>query len=226
MSTPAIATVNLSKRYGQRAAVDNLALEVEEGAIFGFLGPNGSGKTTTIRLLLSLIRPTGGDAFLFGHSIKRQYPRYLDQVGALVDEADFYLNLSALTNLKLLARLHQGVDEARCLEVLKIVGLLDRAHDRVKTYSHGMCQRLGIAQAILHRPRLLILDEPTTGLDPQGMHDVAGSWSLVRSPISFLLKLPHSPSSRPTPWKRRETSWKTFPMSPTSSPMVGICVSV
>jgi ABC-2 type transport system ATP-binding protein len=172
MSTPAIATVNLSKRYGQRAAVDNLALEVEEGAIFGFLGPNGSGKTTTIRLLLSLIRPTGGDAFLFGHSIKRQYPRYLDQVGALVDEADFYLNLSALTNLKLLARLHQGVDEARCLEVLKIVGLLDRAHDRVKTYSHGMCQRLGIAQAILHRPRLLILDEPTTGLDPQGMHDV------------------------------------------------------
>lgn len=172
MSTPAIATVDLSKRFGKRTAVDHLALEVQEGEIFGFLGPNGSGKTTTIRLLLSLIRPSEGDAYLFGQSIRRKYPKYLGQVGALVDEADFYLNLSALSNLKLLARLHPGVDEARCLEVLRIVGLLDRAHDRVKTFSHGMRQRLGIAQAILHRPRLLILDEPTTGLDPQGMHEV------------------------------------------------------
>ena len=169
---PAIATSNLSKRFGKRLAVNQLDLEVKEGEIFGFLGPNGSGKTTTIRLLLSLIRPTEGSARLFGQSIRREYPRYLRQVGALVDEADFYLNLSALTNLKLLARLHKGVDEARCREVLRLVGLEERAHDRVKTYSHGMCQRLGIAQALLHRPRLLILDEPTTGLDPQGMHEV------------------------------------------------------
>ncbi len=172
MPAPAIATYNLSKRFGKRLAVDHLDLEVPEGEIFGFLGSNGSGKTTTIRLLLSLIRPAEGEAYLFGQSIRRGYPRYLRQVGALVDEADFYGNLSALANLKLLARLHDGVDENRCLEVLRLAGLEERAHDRVKTYSHGMCQRLGIAQAILHRPRLLILDEPTTGLDPQGMHEV------------------------------------------------------
>lgn len=172
MSTTAISTSNLSKRFGQLLAVDKLALEVREGEIFGFLGPNGSGKTTTIRMLLSLIRPSRGDAFLFGQSIQKHYPGYLGQVGALVDEPDFYLNLSALANLKLLARLHHGVDEARCMEVLGLVGLGHRANDRVRTYSHGMRQRLGIAQAILHRPKLLILDEPSTGLDPQGMHDV------------------------------------------------------
>jgi len=172
MPPPAIATRNLSKRFGQRSAVEKLNLEVPEGEIFGFLGPNGSGKTTTIRLLLSLIRPTNGDAEIFGESIRQACPDYLHQVGALVDEADFYGNLSALANLKLLARINTGVEETRCLEVLRLVGLFDRAHDRVKTYSHGMRQRLGIAQAILHRPRLLILDEPTTGLDPQGMHEV------------------------------------------------------
>lgn len=172
MTTPILATESLSKRFGRLMAVDRLTLEVPEGEIFGFLGPNGSGKTTTIRMLLSLIHPTEGDAFLFGHSVRRERTRYLSQVGALVEQADFYGNLSALANLKLLARLHDGVNEARCLEVLRLVGLADRAGDRVKTYSHGMRQRLGIAQAILHRPRLLILDEPTTGLDPQGMHEV------------------------------------------------------
>ncbi|MFC1484579.1 ABC transporter ATP-binding protein [Candidatus Neomarinimicrobiota bacterium] len=172
MSPLAIATSDLSKRYGKLLAVNQLALEVQEGEIFGFLGPNGSGKTTTIRLLLSLIRPTNGDAYLFGRSIRKDYPQYLGQVGALVDEPNFYLNLSALGNLKLLARLHESVDEARCLEVLRMTGLEQRSHDRVRTYSHGMRQRLGIAQAILHRPRLLILDEPSTGLDPQGMHEV------------------------------------------------------
>lgn len=172
MSPLAIATSDLSKRFGKLLAVDQLALEVQEGEIFGFLGPNGSGKTTTIRLLLSLIRPTNGDAYLFGQSIRKDYPQYLAQVGALVDEPNFYLNLSALGNLKLLARLHNSVGEARCLEVLRMTGLEQRSHDRVRTYSHGMRQRLGIAQAILHRPRLLILDEPSTGLDPQGMREV------------------------------------------------------
>ncbi|MFB0517369.1 MAG: ABC transporter ATP-binding protein [Candidatus Neomarinimicrobiota bacterium] len=172
MASPAIATRNLTKRFGRLRAVDHLTLEVQEGEVFGFLGPNGSGKTTTIRLLLSLIRPTEGNAHIFGQSIRSDYPRYLRQIGALVDEPNFYGNLSALANLKLLARLHDGVNEARCREVLRLAGLEARAHDRVKTYSHGMRQRLGIAQAILHRPRLLILDEPTTGLDPQGMHEV------------------------------------------------------
>ncbi len=174
MPGPILATANLSKRYGKRLAVDNLSLEIEQGEIFGFLGPNGSGKTTTIRMLLSLIKPSGGEVFCFGEPISKNYPRYLGKIGALVEKADFYLNLSALTNLKMLARLHENVDEARCREVLALVGLDDRRNDAVKTYSHGMQQRLGIAQAILHRPQLLILDEPSTGLDPQGMHEIRG----------------------------------------------------
>ena len=174
MPAPILALENLSKRFGSRLVVDHLTLEVAEGEIFGFLGPNGAGKSTTIRMLLSLVHPTFGDAQLFGQSIRNGYPTYLAQVGALVEAPEFYGNLSALANLKLLARLHPSgaVDETRCREVLRLVGLEERARDRVGIYSHGMRQRLGIAQAILHRPRLLILDEPTTGLDPQGMHDV------------------------------------------------------
>jgi len=172
MAEPILQAHALTKRFGKRLAVDHLTLEVAEGEIFGFLGPNGSGKTTTIRMLLSLIRPSAGDASLFGKSIRQHYPDYLAQVGAFVEKADFYGNLSALANLKILARLHKGVAEARCWEVLRQVGLEERARDPVKTYSHGMRQRLGIAQAILHRPKLLILDEPSTGLDPQGMHEV------------------------------------------------------
>lgn len=174
MPAPILALENLSKRFGSRLVVDHLTLEVEEGEIFGFLGPNGAGKSTTIRMLLSLVHPTSGDAQLFGRSIRNGYPTYLAQVGALVEAPEFYGNLSALANLKLLARLYPSgaVDETRCREVLQLVGLEERAHDRVGIYSHGMRQRLGIAQAIMHRPRLLILDEPTTGLDPQGMYEV------------------------------------------------------
>ena len=174
MATTVLTLDNLSKSFGSRLVVDSLTLEVAEGEIFGFLGPNGAGKSTTIRMLLSLVRPDNGDARLFGRSIRDSYPIYLSRVGALVESPDFYGNLSALTNLKLLARMQQPgvVDEARCFEVLDLVGLSDRAGDRVRTYSHGMRQRLGIAQAIMHRPRLLILDEPSSGLDPQGMHEM------------------------------------------------------
>ena len=172
MADPILATKNLTKQFGKRLAVDNLNLEIPRGEIFGFLGPNGSGKTTTIRMLLSLIRPTSGEVYCFGQSTRTNYPAYLQQIGAMVEKADFYGNLSALTNLKLLARMHGNVGEERCIEVLEQAGLADRRHDPVKSYSHGMCQRLGIAQAIMHRPRLLILDEPSTGLDPQGMHEM------------------------------------------------------
>lgn len=172
MPEPIIETHDLCKRFGKRLVVDQLSLVVEEGEIFGFLGPNGAGKSTTIRMLLSLIKPTTGGASVFGQSIQSEYPGYLGRIGALVESADFYQNLSALRNLQMLARLHPDVDVDRCWEVLKMVGLEDRAHSKVKTYSHGMKQRLGIAQAILHRPKLLILDEPSTGLDPQGMHEV------------------------------------------------------
>ena len=172
MADPILATHNLTKQYGKRLAVDKLNLEIPEGEIFGFLGPNGSGKTTTIRMLLSLIRPSSGEAYCFGQSTRSNYPSYLRQIGAMVEKADFYGNLSALTNLQMLARMHVNVGEERCMEVIERAGLLDRRHDPVKSYSHGMRQRLGIAQAILHRPKLLILDEPSTGLDPQGMHEM------------------------------------------------------
>ncbi|MCK4579006.1 MAG: ABC transporter ATP-binding protein [Candidatus Marinimicrobia bacterium] len=176
MSTAVLGIDNLSKRFGKRWALDGLSLEVPEGEIFGFLGPNGAGKSTTIRILLSLIKPTSGHSTVFGQSIKSAYPGYLAHVGALVETPDFYENLSALANLKMLARLYadhgRRISDDRCLEVLDLVGLLDRADDHVRAFSHGMKQRLGIGQAVLHHPRLLILDEPSSGLDPQGMREV------------------------------------------------------
>ena len=142
MADPILATHNLTKHFGNRLAVDNMNLEIPEGEIFGFLGPNGSGKTTTIRILLSLIRPSAGETYCFGQSTRSNYPTYLQQIGALVEKADFYGNLSGLTNLKMLARMHANVGEKRCLEVLEQAGLLDRRNDPVKSYSHGMRQRL------------------------------------------------------------------------------------
>ncbi|MBL7074244.1 ABC transporter ATP-binding protein [candidate division KSB1 bacterium] len=167
-----LRTINLSKRFGNRWAVDDLNLEVHRGEVFGFLGPNGAGKSTTIRMLLSLIKPSRGDVELFGRSVKRESHRSLERIGAMVESPDFYNYLSARRNLDILGKLSGGVDGSRIDEVLKIAGLSDRGGDKVKAYSHGMRQRLGIVQALLSRPELIILDEPTTGLDPQGMKDV------------------------------------------------------
>ncbi len=167
-----LLTRNLSKHYKKRFAVRNLDLEVFPGDVFAFLGPNGAGKSTTIRMLLSLIRPTEGDVFLFGHSISTDRTRALQRTGGIVEKPDFYLYLSAVRNLEVLGALHGGVPRGRILEVLELVGLKHRAFDRVKTYSHGMKQRLGIAQALLSDPELVILDEPTNGLDPQGTKEI------------------------------------------------------
>jgi ABC-2 type transport system ATP-binding protein len=161
----------LTKSFRHRKAVDNLSFQVTEGEVFGFLGPNGAGKSTTIRLMLALIRPDAGDVEIFGKSIVQHRNGALRQVGALIEEPDFYRNLSARSNLRLLARMEQ-IPETRIDEVLEIVELSDRGDDKVKAYSHGMKQRLGIAQALLSRPRLLILDEPTSGLDPKHMKAV------------------------------------------------------
>lgn len=171
MSEIVLRTHHLTKSFKGRKAVDDLDFEVREGEIFGFLGPNGAGKSTTIRLMLSLIKPDAGDVEIFGQSVRRNGNGTLGEVGALVEEADFYRNLSAGRNLGLLARM-QKVSEERTDEVLRIVGLYHRRKDKVKAYSHGMKQRLGVAQALLNSPRLLILDEPTSGLDPRGMKEV------------------------------------------------------
>lgn len=166
-----LRTTALSKRFGKRIAVDDLNLEVRRGDVFGFLGPNGAGKSTTIRMVLSLITPSSGSVELFNSDVARDRS-VLARVGGLVERPDFYLYLSARKNLEIVSALYGHVDSARISEVLRIVGLEDRAGDRVKAYSHGMKQRLGIAQALLPNPELLILDEPTNGLDPQGMKEV------------------------------------------------------
>jgi ABC-2 type transport system ATP-binding protein len=164
MSDP-VETTALTKRYGRVLAVDGLDLTVRPGEVYGFLGPNGAGKTTTLRMLLGLIQPTSGDVRLLG---RPPGPGYLDRVGALIEGPAFYPYLSGRDNLRVLAS-HAGVARARVDEVLGTVSLTDRAGDRYATYSLGMKQRLGLAAALLKDPEVLILDEPTNGLDPAGM---------------------------------------------------------
>ncbi|MEX1139714.1 MAG: ABC transporter ATP-binding protein [Bacteroidota bacterium] len=169
---PILQTAGLSKQFKKRFAVRNLDLEVFPGDIYGFLGPNGAGKSTTIRMLLTLIKPTEGDVRLFGHSVLKDRSAALKSVGGMVEKPDFYLYLSAVRNLEIVGALNGGTTAKRIFEVLELVGLKERAHDRVKTFSHGMKQRLGIAQALLSDPELIILDEPTNGLDPQGTKEI------------------------------------------------------
>jgi len=164
---------NLSKQFREVKAVNNLCLNVYKGDVFGFLGPNGAGKSTTIRMLVSLINPTEGKIRIFGKDLKSNRIDILKHVGAIVEKPDFYGYLSAYKNIEILGKLSQtDVSYKRIMEVLELVGLEKRYKSKVKTFSHGMKQRLGLAQALLHDPDLIILDEPTTGLDPQGMKEV------------------------------------------------------
>ena len=167
-----ISTSGLVKRYGDIVAVNGVDLTVERGDVFGYLGPNGAGKTTLLRMLLGLIRPTSGSAKLFGRDPLVDGARALDGVAGFVEGPRFYSYLSGRKNLELLADYDGDGARARIDGVLEIVELRDRAKDRVGGYSHGMRQRLGIAASLLRQPRLLLLDEPTTGLDPAGMRDM------------------------------------------------------
>ena len=167
-----LQTFNLGKRYRHRWAVREANLVVHRGEIFGFLGPNGAGKSTTIRMLLTLIRPTTGRVEFFRKNVLTHRAEVLSRLGGLVERADFYLYLSGRRNLESIASLSGNVSKKEIDEVLHLVGLTKRAKDKVKTYSHGMKQRLGIAQALLRRPEFIVLDEPTTGLDPQGIKEV------------------------------------------------------
>jgi ABC-2 type transport system ATP-binding protein len=169
---PPVAARGLVKRYGEITAVDGVDLTVERGDVFGYLGPNGAGKTTSLRMLLGLIRPTEGHALLFGRDPLDVGARALDGVAGFVEGPRFYPYLSGWRNLRLLGDLDGGVPSSRIEEVLDVVDLRDRAKDRVGGYSHGMRQRLGIAASLLRDPQLLLLDEPTTGLDPAGMRDM------------------------------------------------------
>jgi ABC-2 type transport system ATP-binding protein len=167
-----LRTNGLGKRFGARWAVRDLDLDVRRGEIFGFLGPNGAGKSTTIRMIMTLVHPTRGTVELFGHPHDVRRRAALGRVGSLIERADFYLHLSARRNLEIVAGTRGRTPAGELERVLRIAGLGDRAGDPVKTFSHGMKQRLGIAQALLGSPELIVLDEPTTGLDPQGMKEV------------------------------------------------------
>ena len=167
-----LQTDHLTKKYRRRVVVDGLSLTVERGDIFGFLGQNGAGKSTTIRMALGLVRPTSGRVSVLGHDMARRPLRALRRVGAIIEAPAFYENFSGRQNLRMLAAMSGGADRQRIEMVLEIVGLRERAKDPVRVYSHGMRQRLGIAQALLPNPEFVILDEPTDGLDPQGLQEI------------------------------------------------------
>jgi ABC-2 type transport system ATP-binding protein len=160
------------KKIGRKWIIDDVTFDVREGEIFGFLGPNGAGKTTTIRMLVDLIRPSKGKITVCGYNVNRNPEKALQYVGSIVENPEVYTYLTGWENLQHFARMQPGVDTARIAEVVDIVRLDLRIHDKVSTYSLGMRQRLGIAQALLGRPRLLILDEPTNGLDPKGIKEL------------------------------------------------------
>ena len=177
-----IKVQNISKHFGSLKAVDDLSFEVQAGQVFGFLGQNGSGKSTTIRMLLSLIHPTSGQIEIFGKRIAKDREAILEQVGAIIERPDLYPYLSAREHLELFAKVRkQKIGEADINATLEKVGLAHRAKDKVQTFSLGMKQRLGIGIALVHNPSLIILDEPTNGLDPQGIAD-------IRQLIQYLAK--------------------------------------
>lgn len=170
---PAVNVKDLNKKFGTLHAVNNLSFSVNQGDVYGFLGQNGAGKSTTIRMLLSLIAPSSGSIEIFGRSLSDNRKEILSRIGAMIERPDLYKYLSAYDNLKIFANL-SGINATNGLlmKQLEIVGLADRAKDKVKGFSQGMKQRLGIAIALVHDPELVILDEPTNGLDPQGIADI------------------------------------------------------
>lgn len=169
---PVVRLQGVSKIISSRSLVSDLTLDISPGQVFGFLGPNGAGKTTTIRMMVGLMSISKGDIFISGHSVKNGFEEAIAQVGAIVENPEMYKFLTGYQNLVHFARMSPGVTKERIAETIERVGLTARIHDKVKTYSLGMRQRLGVAQAILHRPKLLVLDEPTNGLDPQGIREL------------------------------------------------------
>lgn len=172
MNEPIVKLQNVSKRIGAKTIIDKLSFDVPRGEVFGFLGPNGAGKTTTIRMMVGLMSITEGEVFIGGHSIQTHFEKAIKQVGAIVENPEMYNYLSGWNNLVHYARMVPGITKHRIQEVVALMGLENRIHDKVKTYSLGMRQRLGVAQAVLHKPALLILDEPTNGLDPAGIREL------------------------------------------------------
>lgn len=172
MERPILKCENLYKNFGKKQILKNVSFEIYSGDILGFIGPNGAGKTTTIKLILGLQGITQGKVEINGYNIENQFEKAIEKVGAIVENPDLYMYLTGYENLKLISKLYDNIDKNRIDEVVKLVKLEKRINDKVSKYSLGMRQRLGIAQAILHKPNLLILDEPTNGLDPEGIKEM------------------------------------------------------
>ena len=171
-----IATVleikNVTKRFGKKTVVDDLSFSVNEGEIMGFLGPNGAGKTTLIKMAMGLLKITSGTISVCGYDIKEDYEKAAQNFGGIIENPEMYSELKGITNIEVFSELYNNVDKKRIEEVIELVGLKDRINDPIKKYSLGMRQRIGVAQAIIHNPKLLILDEPTNGLDPAGIKEL------------------------------------------------------
>lgn len=169
---PTLSVSNLSKTIGKTPIIKNISFDLYPGEVFGFLGPNGSGKTTTIRMIVGLIRPTKGKVAIGGYNVQKEFVKAMRNIGSIVENPEMYEYLSGWENLKQFQRMVKGITEERMDEVVTLVGMTNRIHDPVSTYSLGMRQRLGIAQALLNRPKVLILDEPANGLDPKGIREM------------------------------------------------------
>ncbi|EAA0025199.1 ABC transporter ATP-binding protein [Listeria monocytogenes] len=172
MTERALQVTNLHKKIRKREIIKGISFEVMPGEVFGFLGPNGAGKTTTIRMIVGLIKPTSGTILIGGKDIRKNFTEAMGGLGSIVENPEFYSFLTGQENLAYFARMDSSIKKERIQEVTELVGLEKRINDRVSTYSLGMRQRLGIAQALLSNPKLLILDEPTNGLDPSGIHEM------------------------------------------------------
>lgn len=172
MSSPVVELKNVTKVIKGKKIIDDLSFTIEEGEVFGFLGPNGAGKTTTIRMMVGLMGITSGEILICGRNVEKEFEDALRNIGGIVENPELYKFLTGYQNLMQYARMVKGVSKQKIDEVVEFVGLRERIHDKVKTYSLGMRQRLGLAQSLLHDPKVMILDEPTNGLDPAGIREI------------------------------------------------------
>jgi ABC-2 type transport system ATP-binding protein len=168
----AMKVSNASKSFGRKKVIDNVSFEIYPGEVFGFLGPNGAGKTTMIKMIMGFLSMDEGSVEIGGFDKDKHYEKAMSSIGGIVENPEMYKDMTGRQNLQMYARLQNNISKARVDEVLSIVGMQDRANDKVKKYSLGMKQRIGVAQAMVHNPRVLILDEPTNGLDPAGIHEL------------------------------------------------------
>lgn len=170
--TTVLKVQNLNKSFGKKQIIKNLSLEIHAGEVYGFLGPNGAGKTTVMKMIMGFLYPDQGQIEICGCDLQKEYEQSMSHIGGIIENPEMYKEFTAWQNLKLYSRVHGGITDERLHEVVKLLRLENRVNDKVKKFSLGMKQRLGLAQALVHNPDLLILDEPTNGLDPAGIHEL------------------------------------------------------